>query len=95
MTRLAAWMVRELPMWAWAGLQYGALAFELLAPLLLGVPKLRRLGFAWGLAMHLAIGLMMYRVGLFSLSVVAYYVLFVDEHQLHSVRRRLGPSGQG
>ena len=91
MTQLAAWMVRELPMWAWAALQHGALGFELLAPLLLCVPKLRPLGFAWGLAMHLAIGLMMYRVGLFSLSVVAYYVLFVDEHRLLAFRRQLGP----
>lgn len=91
MTPLAAWMVRELPIWAWTGLQYGALAFELLAPLLLCVRKLRPLGFAWGLAMHLAIGLMMYRVGLFSLSVVAYYVLFVDERRLTAFRRWLEP----
>lgn len=91
MTQLAAWMVRELPMWAWAALQHAALAFELLAPLLLTVSRLRRLGFVWGLVMHLAIGLMMYRVGLFSLSVVAYYVLFVDEQRLHAFRRWLGP----
>jgi hypothetical protein len=91
MTQLAAWLVRELPMWAWASLQYGALAFELLAPLLLCIRRLRPLGFAWGLAMHLAIGLMMYRVGLFSLSVVAYYLLFVDEQRLAAFRRWLGP----
>jgi Vitamin K-dependent gamma-carboxylase len=91
MTQLAAWMVRELPMWMWTALQHGALAFELLAPLLLCVRRLRPLGFAWGLAMHLAIGLMMYRVGLFSLSVVAYYLLFVDEQRLHAVRRWLEP----
>jgi hypothetical protein len=92
MTQLAAWMVRELPMWVWTTLQHGALAFELLAPLLLCVRRLRPLGFAWGLAMHLAIGLMMYRVGLFSLSVVAYYVLFVDERRLHAFRRWLEPN---
>jgi hypothetical protein len=91
MTELAAWMVRELPIWAWMFLQYGALAFELLAPLLLCVRRLQPLGFAWGLAMHLAIGLMMYRVGLFSLSVVAYYVLFIDEQRLAAFRRWLGP----
>jgi hypothetical protein len=78
-------------MWVWTCLQHGALGFELLAPLLLCVRRLRPLGFAWGLAMHLAIGLMMYRVGLFSLSVVAYYVLFVDEQRLHAVRRWLEP----
>lgn len=87
MTDLSAWMVRELPTGVWAGLQHGALAFELLAPILLCVRRLRPLGFAWGLAMHLGIGLMMYRVGYFSLSVVAYYVLFVDERRLLALRR--------
>lgn len=89
MTDLSAWMVRELPLWVWAGLQHGALAFELLAPILFGVRRLRPLGFAWGLAMHLGIGLMMYRVGYFSLSVVAYYVLFADERRLLALRQRL------
>jgi hypothetical protein len=92
MTDLSAWMVRELPLWVWAGLQHGALAFELLAPILFCVRRLRPLGFAWGLAMHLGIGLMMYRVGYFSLSVVAYYVLFADERRLLAFRQRLrGP----
>ncbi|KIG12739.1 hypothetical protein DB30_01097 [Enhygromyxa salina] len=89
MTKLAAWMVRELPPGAWAALQYGALAFELLAPLLLCVRRLRPIGFAWGLAMHTGIALMMHRVGLFSFSVVAYYVLFVDDAHLLGLRERL------
>lgn len=92
MTDLSAWMVRELPGWAWAGMQHGALAFELLAPILFCVRRLRPLGFAWGLAMHLGIGLMMYRVGYFSLSVVAYYVLFADERRLLALRQRLRAS---
>jgi hypothetical protein len=89
MTTVAAWMVRELPLWVWAALQHTALAFELLVPLLLGVRRLRPLGFAWGLAMHAGIALMMHRVGLFSLSVVAYYVLFVDDAHLLGLRERL------
>ena len=90
MTELAAWLVRELPLWGWAGLQYGALAFELLAPLLFCVRRLRPLAFVWGGLMHLAIGLMMYRVGYFSFSVVAYYVLFFDERWLIALREKLG-----
>lgn len=89
MTELSAWMIRELPTWLWAGLQHGALAFELLAPILFGVRRLRPLAFAWGLAMHLGIALMMYRVGFFSFSVVAYYVLFADDERLLGLRRRL------
>nr|WP_255216105.1 HTTM domain-containing protein [Pseudenhygromyxa sp. WMMC2535] len=87
MTDLAAWMVRALPTWIWAGLQHGALAFELAAPLLFASRRLRPLAFVWGVAMHLAIGLMMYRVGFFSLSVVAFYVLFLDADTL---RRLIG-----
>lgn len=89
MTELSAWMVRELPLGVWVGLQHGALAFELLAPLLFCVRRLRPIGLAWGLLMHLGIGLMMYAVGYFSLSVVAYYVLFVDERQLLAFRQWL------
>jgi hypothetical protein len=89
MTELSAWMVREVPSGAWAAMQHGSLAFELLAPILFCVRRLRPLGFAWGLAMHLGIGLMMYRVGYFSLSVVAYYVLFADERRLLALRQRL------
>ena len=89
MTDFAAWTVRELPMWAWAGMHYAALAFELLAPALFGVVRLRPLAFVWGLGMHLAIGLMMYRVGIFSLSVVAYYTLFLDPQLVERLREWL------
>lgn len=90
LTELAAWMIRELPIWAWSLMQHGALAFELLAPLLFCVRRLRPLAFAWGLGMHLMIGLTMHRVGLFSLSVVAYYLLFVDEQRLLASPLRAG-----
>ena len=82
MTDFAAWMVRTMPTWIWAPLQHGALAFELAAPLLFAVVRLRPVAFVWGLAMHLAIAAMMYRVGFFSLSVVAFYTLFLDERLL-------------
>lgn len=88
LTDLAAWMVRVLPMWVWTALQTAALAFELLAPLLFCVRRLRPVAFVWGLVMHLCIALMMYRVGYFSLSVVAYYVLFVDDAWLERLRER-------
>lgn len=89
MTDFAAWTVRALPMWAWAAMHYLALAFELLAPALFGFVRLRPLAFLWGLGMHLAIGLMMYRVGIFSLSVVAYYTLFLDPQLLDGLREKL------
>ena len=89
MNDLSAWMVRELPIGLWAVLQHASLAFELLAPILFCVRRLRPIAFGFGLAMHLGIALMMHRVGFFSFSVVAYYVLFADERRLLAVRQRL------
>lgn len=88
MTDLAAWLVRTLPMWVWAGMQHTSLAFELLAPILFCLRRARPVAFVWGAAMHLGIALLMYRVGYFSLSVVAYYVLFFDERWLEALRDR-------
>src|SRR5690606_23929515 len=50
MTDAAAWMIRNVPAAVWAGLQHLALGFELLAPLLFGVRRLRPLGYIMGLA---------------------------------------------
>jgi hypothetical protein len=92
MTDQSAWMVRNLPMWFFSVSQWAALSFELLAPVLFIVPRLRPLGFAWGLAMHLLIGLTMYQVGYFALMVVCFYVLFADERFLHAIQERLKPT---
>jgi hypothetical protein len=82
MTDMAAWTVRVFPMDVWAGFQWSALAFELLAPLLFLVRRLRPVAFIWGGGMHLMIGLLMYQVGYFSIQIVAFYVLFADERWL-------------
>jgi hypothetical protein len=71
------------------------LAFELLAPLLFCVRKLVPVAFVWGVAMHVAIALMMYRVGYFSLSVLAYYLLFVDEAWLARLRLDASSAREG
>lgn len=92
MTDQSAWMVRNLPMWFFIVSQWAALGFELLAPVLFIVPRLRRLGFAWGITMHLLIGLTMYQVGYFALMVVCFYLLFADERFLHGLRDRLRPA---
>jgi hypothetical protein len=94
MTDVAAWMVRELPMVVWAGLQHLALGFELAAPLLFLVPRLRPLGYLLGAGMLLVIAATMYQLVFFSLQLVCFFALFVDEERLHrwraAVLRRLG-----
>lgn len=77
MTDFAAWMVRTLPDWAWVGLQELTLWFELLAPLLFGVRKLRPLAFALGIGMHLIVALTMDQLIYFSLQMCCFYLLFL------------------
>jgi hypothetical protein len=81
-TTLGAWIVRELPLGAVTAMQHAALVFELLAPALFIVARLRPIGMIWGLGMHLMIALTMYKVGLFALQNVAFYVLFLPPERL-------------
>lgn len=94
MTDIAAWMVRELPMWVWACLQYLALGFELAAPLLFMVRRLRPLGYLMGFGMLATIALTMYELVFFSLQLATFFVLFVEPERLYRFRaallRRLG-----
>lgn len=94
MTDLAAWMVRELPMWVWAILQHSALFFELAAPLLFLIKRLRPLGYLLCAGMLVIIAATMYSLIFFSLQLLCFLVLFMDEDRLHrwrtAVLRRLG-----
>lgn len=94
MTDIAAWMVRELPMWVWAVLQYLALGFELAAPLLFMVRRLRPLGYLLGFGMLATIALTMYELIFFALQIATFFLLFVEPARIYRWRaaalRRLG-----
>lgn len=90
MTDAAAWLARVLPTWAFTAQQHAALAFELLAPLLIGLRRLRPLGLLIGVCMHLVIAVTMNQLIYFSLQMVAFYVVFLDAATLERWRRRLG-----
>lgn len=89
MTDAAAWMVRTLPTWTFALQQHLALGFELLAPVLLGFRRLRPLGIAIGVGMHLLVALTMYQLIYFSLQMIAFYALFLDGQTLARWHRRI------
>ena len=92
-TESAAWLLRHLPPEAFSILQSLSLAFELLSPLLFAVPRLRRVGFWWGMGMHLGIALTMNEIGYLSLQTVAFYVLFMEDATLHAWRQGLAALG--
>jgi hypothetical protein len=87
-TDLCSWMLRSLPLGAWTLMQHSALAFELLAPVLFAVRRLRPLAFAWGGTFQVGTALMMKDLIYFSLQMVSFYLLFVDDAWLHALRLR-------
>ena len=88
-TDFAAWMLRVLPVGVWVWMQYAALTFELLSPFLFIVKRFRPIGFLWGGGFQLIIALTMHQLIYFSLQLVAFYVLFLDDSTLHALRCQL------
>jgi len=88
-TPLAAWLVQVLPRAGWTAMQHAALAFELAAPVLFAVRRLRPLAFVTGLGMHLLIALTMEKLVYFSLQMACFYLLFVDAGRLRTWAGRL------
>ena len=85
-TTFAAFALRHLPKWAWAVQQHVSLAFELTAPLLFTIRRLRPVAIVVGMGFHLMIALMMKDLIFFSLQMWAFYALFVSSEEW----RRMG-----
>lgn len=88
-TDVAALFLRTLPPAAWVAMEYTALGFELLAPLLFGVRRLRPLAFLLGIGFQVLSALLMDQLVYFGLQLLAFYVLFLDERALHALLLRL------
>lgn len=80
-TDFAAWCLRALPVWSWTVMQWGTLLFELEAPVLFCMRKLRPAAFVLGMGMHLMIALMMKDLIFFSAQMWTFYALFVTPEQ--------------
>lgn len=75
-TELAAWCLRHFPLWLWSAQQHVALAFELLAPLLFILKRLRWAAIIVGMGFHLLIAVMMRDLIFFSVQMWTFYALF-------------------
>lgn len=73
-TDLARWLYPIVPHLTWTLIQYGAVVFELGAPLLLLYPPLRKTGFILGCLLHLGIALLMKDLFYFSLQMITFYI---------------------
>lgn len=77
MTNAAAWSVRTMPLELWTAMQHAALGFEVTAPLLFSIRRLRAPTLAFGLLFHVIIAVTMYKLIYFSAQMVALYLAFV------------------
>ena len=77
-TEFAAFLLGALPKPMWSVAMYSGLAFELLAPVLLMIRRLRWVGIVWGALFQLLIAALMAKLIFFSLQVLAFYLLFLD-----------------
>ena len=85
-TNLAALALRHLPKWAWTAQQHVSLAFELTAPLLFTIRRLRPVAFVVGIGFQLMIALVMKDLIFFSAQMWTFYALFVTSDEW----RRMG-----
>jgi hypothetical protein len=85
-TETAAWMLRILPKAAWSAMMYAALAFEVAAPVLFTVRRLRGIAFVVGIGFHLLIAVTMNKLILFSLQFLTFYLLFLGAGEIHALR---------
>ncbi len=88
-TEFAAWCLRTLPKGIWTILMYGSLLYEIVAPLLFLVPKLRKWAFLGGVAFHGGIALMMHQLFFFSFQLVTLYILFLPSSWIEKIRSML------
>jgi hypothetical protein len=88
-TEAAALFIHHMPAFGWVALGWSALLFELLAPVLFIVRRLRPVAFVWGVGFHLAVALMMKDLIYFSLQLISVYVLFIPAALAVDVERRI------
>lgn len=93
-TDFAAWCLRNLPVWSWTVMQWTSLLFELEAPVLFCVRKLRPIAFVIGIGFHLMIALMMKDLIFFSVQMVSFYALFVTAEEWRWLGRKVVWIGQ-
>jgi len=81
-TDAAAFLLNSVPMKGWYYLQWSALIFELLFPVMLIYKPARRIGIMCGFIFQLMIALTMKHLIYFNLIMISYFVLFIDEERL-------------
>lgn len=82
---LAALLLRTLPKGAWMVMQHAALIFELGAPMLFLIPRLRWLAIAWGLSFHFMIAALMAGLVYFTVQMWSFYAVWITANEWRSI----------
>ena len=85
-TDFGAWMLRITPLAVWSMTGTVALLFELFAPILFYLKKSRKSTLIIGFGFHMIIALMMHQLIYFSLQMISFYILFLDENTFFSIK---------
>jgi hypothetical protein len=94
-TEAAVWAIQSFPHWAWWVMGYTALVYEIGAPVLFVVPRLRPAAYLVGFGLHALIALFMKDLLYFSAQMVSFYLLFVREDRVLRVEHALQASVEG
>jgi hypothetical protein len=102
-TEVAGWLMNHMPPLFWSASSLFAVSFEALAPLIFIPRRTRWFAILSGTAMHLVIAVLMKDLIFFSLQMITFYIVFLDdglctriETWLQALIRRakLAPSGR-
>lgn len=88
MTDFGAWVVRTVPFEGIVAGQWFALLFELFAPLLFCVRRLRPVAFICGAGFHIGVALTMHKLIFFSAQMIVLYLVFVPPEWLRRISER-------
>ena len=88
-TPIAALVVEYAPMALWAVFAWQALLFELTAPLMLTLRRLRLGAVLWGSSFHIGVALLMKNLIFFSLQMMSVYVLFLGDEGVVRTERAI------
>jgi uncharacterized membrane protein YphA (DoxX/SURF4 family) len=87
-TDAAGWLLEHVPVAVWTAVQWSVIVFELGAPVLFTVKRLRPYALVFGVIFHVMIGLLMHHFIYFSLVTLSFYVLFFKEFRKFGDTRR-------
>lgn len=89
-TEFASWLLQTLPQGVWSWMQYASLTFELTAPLLFMSKRLRPIALVWGFGFQMVVAMTMHLLIYFSLQMLCFYVLFLNDRTMHRLRVGFG-----